>query len=111
MLAFYQDESVKKFANGLINSFRQDGLMNGDSLTQEGKTVVETEKAWKILKGQFKILVAFKDRYQYIVDCYPCTEVDMTGFKNQTLPIKFVGEYKNTHELSEDIDVVFVLQH
>ena len=49
VLAFYQDESVKKFANGLINSFRQEGLMNGDSLTQEGKTVVETEKAWKIL--------------------------------------------------------------
>ena len=95
VLAFYQDESVKKFANGLINSFRQEGLMNGDSLTQEGKTVVETEKAWKILKGQFKILVAFKDRYQYIVDCYPCAEVDVTGFKNQTLPIKFVGEYKN----------------
>ena len=95
VLAFYQDESVKKFANGLINSFRQEGLMNGDSLTQEGKTVVETEKAWKILKGQFKILVAFKDRYFYIVDCYSCTEVDVTGFKNQNLPIKFIGEYKN----------------
>ena len=99
VLAFYQDESVKKFANGLINSFRQDGLMNGDSLTQEGKTVVETEKAWKILKGQFKILVAFKDRYQYIVDCYPCTEVDVTGFKNQNLPIKFIGEYKNNFDV------------
>ena len=98
VLAFYQDGSVKKFANGLINSFRQEGLMNGDSLTQEGKTVVETEKAWKILKGQFKILVAFKDRYQYIVDCYPCTEVDVTGFKNQNLPIKFIGEYKNNFD-------------
>ena len=96
--AFYQDESVKKFANGLINSFRQEGLMKGDSLTQEGKTVVETEKAWKILKGQFKILVAFKDRYFYIVDCYPCTEVDVTGFKNQNLPIKFIGEYKNNFD-------------
>ena len=54
VLAFYQDGSVKKFANGLINSFRQEGLMNGDSLRKRVKLLLKLKKRGKFLKDNLR---------------------------------------------------------
>lgn len=92
---FLQDDQVSNFAKGLINSFREEGLLSGDMVTTSSMEIIETKKSWKRLNGQFRITVAFKDRLFYLVDCVPNYEGDTSGFSVKTIPIEYVGEYSN----------------
>lgn len=97
--AFYANEQLAKFAKGLVSSFRDEGLMTGDVLSQDGKDIIESRKSWKRLKGQFRITVAFKDNFFYLVDALVNCDGSTTGYElKQMGNIRFDGEYTNNFD-------------
>ena len=95
MQYFLQDEQLSNFAKGLANSFREEGLLSGDTVTSAGLEIIETKKSWKKLQGQFKITVAFKDKFFYLVELNPNFDGDTSGYTIKNIPIEFIGDYSN----------------
>ncbi|MDE7330520.1 MAG: hypothetical protein K2N30_05505 [Clostridia bacterium] len=93
---FFADEKLKKFAVGLLHSFENDGLINSRVLTPLGKDVIKNKKAWKELKGIFKLCVVVSDKYSYIVDFVPQYGDEISGYQLQkNASLKFMGDYEN----------------
>lgn len=91
-----EDTVLKNFAKGLISSFERDGYLNGGLLTATGEDIVRMGKAWKSLRGQFKLCIVREGNQQYIVNCQPYYQDDRIGFslqKNSSLC--FFGEFEN----------------
>ena len=92
---FLKDEQLSNFAKGLVNSFREEGLLSGDTVTSAGLEIIETKKSWKKLQGQFKITVAFQDKFFYLVELNPNFDGDTSGYTIKKMPIEFIGNYSN----------------
>lgn len=92
MNAFLNDEGLKKFSCGLRESFRTDGYINADdSLTEAGKDIVNTGKAWRGLQGAFIITVLEYDGEAYLLDAELVgnEEKESVDFSNTTKAVAF----------------------
>lgn len=95
--SLFADEKLQKFALGLLHSFESDGLINSRMLTPLGKEVIKSKKAWKELKGIFKICVVASGNYSYIVDFIPQYGDEISGYQLQkNASPKFIGDYENS---------------
>ena len=96
----FQEEALKPFANGLIYSFERDGYLNSGVLTPAGKEIIRTQKAWKKLRGQFKLSVVRTEKNIYIVDFVPHYGDDTSGFSlRRDIKLSFPGEFENNRNM------------
>lgn len=80
--AFLNDEQLKSFANGMLNSFKSEGLLNQDNtLTSCGEEIIESGKSWKTLKGAFFSTVFHHSDDDFLLKCVPVSR-ENTGKKS-----------------------------
>ena len=90
-----QDEALSKFANGLISNFESEGLMNSGALTPKAKEIIKNQKAWRPLRGQFKMSIVQDGNSCYIVNCEPYYSDNTMGCQLNKTEFQFVGDYEN----------------
>ena len=91
MNAFLNSE-LKKFAQGLRSSFKQDGYINKDnSLTPSGEDIVKTGKSWRSLQGAFLLTVLDYHGKMYLLDAEPVKASD-----------SFIGNPFDKKEFNDD---------
>lgn len=67
---FLNDEELKSFARGMVQSFKDDNLLNANNtLTAEGEDIAKTGRAWKTLSGAFIVTVFHYGRENFLLDC------------------------------------------
>ena len=93
---YREDAVLQRFAVGMNASFERDGYLGNGKVTAKGEEIIETEKCWKTLRGQFKLGVVKAGDQQYVVSFQPYYKDERQGFslKKGSYP-QFVGEFEN----------------
>ena len=106
-----QDEALSKFANGLISNFESEGLMNSGALTPKAKEIIKNQKAWRPLRGQFKMSIVQDGNSCYIVNCEPYYSDNTMGCQLNKTEFQFVGDYENDVSMLEMADIGYAVSN
>ncbi len=93
--SFLEDGQLKKFAQGLLASFNEDGYADGGKVTAEGARVIKTQKAWKKLTGVFKLGVLQTPQGCYVISVDPEFDMNFKTAQTQRVNLNLKGQYEN----------------
>lgn len=97
--AFLNNEQLKPFAEGMLNSFKSEGLLNqDDTLTSYGEEIIKSGKSWKTLKGAFFSTVFHHSDNDFLLKCAPVSR-ENTGKKSDEELFSNISKLHFTEDL------------